>query len=129
MTEPVFRALAPLVTVWPSKGSDLNVLTATLPLMRTLAAGDSLEPLSQADGELMIQGREQGDWDSIEALLSLPVFTEQDTADVEALITQHSDWFLLAAQVNIADRELRLYSVLERKQRSISTYYRSLGAL
>ena len=129
MTEPVFEALAPLVTVWPGNGSDLNVLTATLPLMRTLAAGDSLEPLSQADGELMIQGREQGDWDSIEALLSLPVFTGQDTADVEALITQHSDWFLLAAQVNIADRELRLYSVLERKQRSISTYYRSLGAL
>ena len=129
MTEPVFRALAPLVTVWPAAGSNLNVLTATLPLMRTLVAGDSLEPLSQSDGELLLQGRGQGDWDSIEALLSLSIFTGQDTTGVESLITLHSDWFLLGAQVNIADRELRLYSVLERRQRKISTQYRSLGAL
>ena len=129
MTDAVFLALAPLVTVWPAVGSDLNVLTATLSVMRTLTAGDGLEPLSQADGELLIQGREQGDWESIESLLSLPIFAGQDTADVESLITQHSDWFLLTAQVNIADREMRLYSVLERSQRSISTRFRSLGTL
>lgn len=129
MTEPVFRALAPLVTVWPAAGSNLNVLTATLPLLRTLAAGDGLEPLSQSDGELLLAGREQGDWSSIESLLSLSIYTGQDATDVESLISQHSAWFLLAAQVNIADREVRLYSVLERRQRNISTQYRSLGAL
>ena len=129
MTEIIFRALEPLVTVWPNAGSELNVLTAPLPLLRTLAAGDNLEPMSRLDGEDLLAGREQGDWDDIETLLAQSFFTGRDMTAIEPLLTQRSDWFLLDAQVEIADREQHLYSVLKRKQRKIDVLYRSFGAL
>ena len=129
MTEEVFRALAPLVTVWPSAGTELNVLTASLPMLRSLVLGDSLEPLSLIDGEFLWEAREEGRWDTIETLFAQPIFAGQDISSIEPLLTQRSDWFLLDAQVEIADREQHLYSVLERQQRKITARYRSLGAL
>jgi hypothetical protein len=48
---------------------------------------------------------------------------------VQSLLGEASTCFLLEAQVEVADRNMRLYSVLERKQRSVTALVRAAGSL
>ena len=45
MTESVYRALAPLVTVWPETSGRLNILTCPLPVLRSVNGDDQLFPM------------------------------------------------------------------------------------
>ena len=44
MTEPVYLALAPLVTAWPDGGGRLNILTCPLSVLRSVNGDDQLSP-------------------------------------------------------------------------------------
>jgi type II secretory pathway component PulK len=48
---------------------------------------------------------------------------------VKSLLGQHSSYFLLQAEVEVADRKMRLYSVLKRSARQVSTIVRASGSL
>ena len=56
-------------------------------------------------------------------------FADGDEGDLRAALSERSDWFLLSAAVEIADREMRLYSVLQREGETITPRYRSRGEL
>ena len=129
ITPELYAVLAPLVTVWPAKGGKLNIHTALPQVLATLTPDDQLEPLSPGEVERLLEMRTDGDLTDLDMLLSDSIFTGGNTDQLRTYLTEQSDWFLLSASVEIADRELRLYSVLERNGRSIQSRYRSQGEL
>ena len=129
MTAEIYRALAPLVTVWPVSGGKLNILTAPVPVLRSLNIDERLEPLDVGTAEEWALRRADGDLDGVETLLADAVFTQGSTEKLSAYLAESSDWFLLRANVEIAERELRLYSVLQREAGSVVSRFRSQGEL
>ncbi len=129
MTPELYQALAPFVTVWPQEGGKLNLLTAPLPVIRSLNIDGLLEPLSAMDAQRLIELRATGDIQSVEDFLADFAFAGGETSQLGDSLMTNSEWFLLNASVEIADRELRLYSVMHRDGRSIKSRYRSQGEL
>jgi general secretion pathway protein K len=129
MTDPLYRALAPHVSVWPVEGAEINWRTATLPVLRAMNADDDLEPMPQLEAERLAEQRAQGALTDTDALLTDPFFAGRDTAQLAGMLTERTNWFLLISEVEIADRMRRLYSVLERNGRSITVLYRTDGEL
>lgn len=128
ITREIYTALAPLVTVWPAEGAKLNVLTAPAKVLRSLNGDGQLEPLSEEVGLQLVEAREQGQIADVESFLATAAFSG-DTTGLNGLLAESTDWFLLSAIVEIADRELQLYSVLQRDGDSIVGRYRSRGEL
>jgi general secretion pathway protein K len=90
---------------------------------------DSLEPLSQQQVAQIIELRTNGMLVDVDSFLESPLFSEDSTADLRAMVDVKSSWFLLDSRVDIADRERRLYSVLHRQGRAISIVHRTEGEL
>lgn len=130
MTPELYRALAPLVTVWPRTPAPLNIHTAALPLLRAVNGDDELLPLGELEGESLFQRqRSEGGFASLEAMLEDPVFSDKNMQGVSSLLGESSSWFLLSAEVEVADRNMRLYSVLHRDGRSVRAVARASGSL
>lgn len=129
ITPEIYQALAPLVTVWPISGGKLNIHTALPAVLRSLNVDERLEPLPLGDAQRLLEMRNEGELTDIDTLLGDVVFSDGATDGLREHLTERSDWFLLSATVEIADRELRLYSVLERQGRTIQSRYRSQGEL
>jgi general secretion pathway protein K len=129
VTPEIYRALAPFLTVWPKEGGVLNVLTASATVLRSLPLNDLLEPMSKEEGLRLVEARAAGVIFSVETLLEDALFSGAEVGDFSALLGERSDWFLLSASVEIAERELQLYSVLERNRGSVFVRYRSQGEL
>ena len=131
VTPEIYGALRDLVTVWPQTPGLINIHTAPEPVLRSINADDDLTPLSGADGQALLQQREESGFVDIEDFLSHPVFAErrEKMEKVQPLLGEVSSCFLLEAQVEVADRNMRLYSVLERKQRSVTALVRAAGSL
>jgi general secretion pathway protein K len=129
VTPALYLALEPLVTVWPQAATGINLHTAPLPLLRAINADDSLQPLSLADGETLLQQRQDPGFLDRDDFFSQPVFAEADLEGAAALFGESSSYFLLTARVEIADREQRLYSVLRRESRQVDVLLRMRAAL
>ena len=127
----LFQALEPFVTVWPEQPGPLNVHTAPAALLRSLAEDDSLQPLSAADGEALVAYREENGFADLDDLLAHPVFAgrAEGMTQTLTLLGETSDYFQLSARVEVADRNTRLYSVLERKNRQVNVLQRTTGSL
>lgn len=125
ITEEIYRAIRPVVTVWPQTGSLINIHTAPLPVLRTLNPDNSLEPLSRSDGESLLSFRSEFGFESLEAFLQAPVFANAPVAGIAVMLGESSSFFLLRSRVEIADRDQRLYSVLQRRERDVSVLQRS----
>ena len=85
--------------------------------------------MSEEEGMRLVAARTEGIIFSVETLLEDVLFSEAQSDAFSALIGERSDWFLLSASVEIAERELRLYSVLQRERTSVFARYRSQGEL
>ncbi|GHD26252.1 type II secretion system minor pseudopilin GspK [Parahalioglobus pacificus] len=129
MTEPLYQALAPLVTVWPQQPRTLNIHTAPPTLLRTINANDDLTPLTVTEGQALVLKRQEQGFVDVEDLLSDPVFADRALDDVGNLLGTSSGYFLLSAQVEIAGRQARLYSVLQRRSRQVTSLVRASGSL
>ncbi len=131
MTKDIYLALKNLVTVWPQNPGTLNIHTAPPQVLRSINADDNLSPLSESDAEALLVVREESGFADIDAFLQHPVFDERrdNMEKTRALLGQSSACFLLQAEVEVADRNMRLYSVLERRQRSITALARASGSL
>jgi len=103
-------------------------LTASATVLRCLNGDGQLEPLSQEAGQQLVEAREQGQIVDVESFLATAAFSV-DTEGLNGLLSESTDWFLLSATVEIAERELQLYSVLQRDGDSIVGRYRSRGEL
>ena len=130
MTRGVYQALRPWVTVWPETGAKINVLTAPLPVLRSLNADDRWEPLPLIDAERLVAMRAEGEVTSVDDLFSDPLFEVQSLTELKTLLGVRSDWFLLDASVELLERERHIFSVLHRRAgRTVSAVFRSEGEL
>ena len=129
MTEPVYRALAPLVTVWPETSGRLNILTCPLPVLRTVNGDDQLSPLNEMEAQRLYELRREGEIGTVADLLADPAFDGQSIGQLEPLLDIRSDWFLLDATVELVERERHLFSVLHRVPDRTVAVFRSEGEL
>ena len=125
MTPAIYRALSPWVTALPGT-AQLNVFTAPPMVLRTLNADNDLSPLSMDDA---ITLRESG-FEDINGLLNHPVFSDRKDrmAEIKPTLGRNSNYFLLTARVEVAGKQMRLYSVLERRNRTVSAVARARGS-
>lgn len=129
VTPELYRLIAPFLTVWPQDGSKINVLTAAPEILAALNEDDSLEPLSPQQVANLIELRNDGTLNNLDAFLDAPTFDGLVIDELRDLIDVKSDWFLLDARVEIADRERRLYSVLHRQGSAVTVAHRTEGEL
>ena len=129
MTEPVYRALALLVTVWPEARGRLNILTCPLPVLRSLNGDDQLFPLDEIEAQRLDEWRREGEIGTVADLLADPAFEGQSMGQLEPLLDIRSDWFLLDATVELVERERHLFSVLHRVPDRTVAVFRSEGEL
>ena len=129
MTPEIYEALAPLVTVWPERNTRLNILTAPLPVLRTLNADDQWAPLAVLDAERLVESRREGGIAQVEDLLADPILAGRPSAQLESLLDIRSDWFLLDASVELLDRQRHLFTVLHRETDKAVAVFRSEGEL
>lgn len=129
VTPAMYRALRPLVTVWPENALRINIHTAPREVLRALNVDDNLQPLSAAEGEELCRQRRETGFESVEEFLQLPQFAGDLNTGVSGLVGETSSYFLLLSRVEIADREQQLYSVLRRQQRQVDVLLRSNASL
>ena len=129
MTEPVYLALAPLVTVWPEASARLNILTCPLPVLRSVNGDDQLSPLAEMEAQRLDELRREGGIGTVADLLADPAFEGQSMGQLEPLLDIRSDWFLLDATVELVERERHLFSVLHRVPDRTVAVFRSEGEL
>tara|TARA_R110002110_G_scaffold91264_2_gene237544 strand:- start:165965 stop:167005 length:1041 start_codon:yes stop_codon:yes gene_type:complete len=126
VTPGIYQALRPLVTAWPQDPAPLNIHTAPVQVLRSINSDGNLSPLSEADGLLLAEQRESTGFTDMDDFLGNAVFAGQQQLDkVRSLLGEDSSYFLLRAEVEVADRNRRLYSVLERRARRITAIVRS----
>lgn len=125
----LYERLAPLLTVWPRTPASMNIHTMPVPLLAALGSDGSLEPLAPQDARALGRQRAESGFADKQALLEDPLFQGAGMDRVATLLGEASDWFLLSARVEIADREQRLYSVMHRENRRVRSVLRASGSL
>jgi len=129
VTPELYERLRPLVAVWPQAAAPMNIHTMPVTLLQALGSDDGLQPLAPGTAQGLAQVRADIGFSSVEDLLALPALAVADSAGLLGLLGESSSWFLLSARVEIAGREQRLYSILQRDNRQISTVVRASGSL
>lgn len=133
VTSQLYLALEPWVSVWPQVPAPLNIHTAPAMVLRTINVDDDFSPLSEADGEaLETQQRPPGPgFADMEDFLQSPVFAskQEQMEGIKPLLGESSSYFLLSAEVEVADRRMRLYSVLQRSGRQVGALARGSGII
>ncbi len=127
----LYRALEPLLTCWPPRGvpGKLNVNTASVSLLRTLNGAGDYQPLSVAEGEMLLDLRGESGFATLEDLIGSPLLAERKLSEeLQRSLGLDSDYFLFSGEVELAGRLTRLYSVLHR-DRQVRTLVRASGSL
>ncbi|MEM8563127.1 MAG: type II secretion system minor pseudopilin GspK [Pseudomonadota bacterium] len=131
MSPEIYLALEPFVTVWPQTPAPMNIHTAPATLLRSINEDKDLNPLSESEGvALMEQQRPPGPGfaDMDDFLNSAVLAGKQEQMEAtKNLLGESSDYFLLSAEVEVADRRMRLYSVLQRTGPQIKAIARGPG--
>lgn len=129
ITPEIYAALRPLVSVWPAVPARLNIHTAPLGVLQALNVDGSLEPLSRADAQALLDYRRETGFADIDEFLRQAPFAAAPTSAIAALLGESSNYFLLDSRVEIAQRQQRLYSVLRRRQRQVDVLQRINASL
>tara|TARA_R110000823_G_scaffold91174_7_gene201175 strand:+ start:1356 stop:2378 length:1023 start_codon:yes stop_codon:yes gene_type:complete len=130
VTPEVYQALAPWVTVWPADPAPLNIHTAPATVLRSINAKENLSPLSEDEAIALVEYRRETGFVDKRDFLENPVFQGKgDMEEVAGLLGERSAYFLLRAEAEVADRNMRLYSVLERRNRAVTALARASGSL
>ena len=128
MTPELFLAVEPYVTVWSSGA--INIQTAPARVLRTINARGNLEPLSEGEGDALLELRADTGFESVEAFLQTPMLAGLEIApELRQRLVQNSDYFLYRGQVEVADRTSTMYSVLRREAGQVKTLVRASGSL
>ncbi len=125
ITPLIYEALRPWVAALPDRATTLNILTAPPMLLRTINADNNLQPLSEVDGVTLEQARFNEDFVDVETFIAQPVFVAGTLAEIQPKLGISSSYFLMSGEAKVADRKLRLYSVLERRNRVVTTIIRT----
>ena len=109
----------------------INIHTAPVAVLRSINAGKDLSPLSEAEGESLAQYRLETGFKDKADFLANPVFEgrRDKMTEVMKLLGEDTKYFLLQAEVEVAGRNMRLYSVLDRSNRKLTALARATGSL
>lgn len=131
MTPEIYQALLPWVTVWPQEPATINIHTAPVMVLRSIGADNDRRPLSAAEGQTLADYRDDIGFADINDFFANPVFEgrRDNMTGIRALLGQNTEYFLLDATAEVADRNMRLYSVLHRYNRQIEVLVRASGSL
>lgn len=129
VTPELYAALAPLVTVWPADPQPLNINTAPAILLRSINDDELFTPLSEDEAESLVAFREPAGFADKTEFLEQPVFQGKNMNEIAALLDDQSSYFLLIAETEVAGRNTRLYSVLQRQNRRVTALARATGSL
>lgn len=141
MTPEVYRALAPLITVWPADastggGNTINVNTAPVELLRSLSkqqsgGGQDFQPLSEVEVAPLLEAREPPkfikDINELKALLNPAGGQGQLQPDGWGV---SSDYFLLETITEFQGHRYSMRSILHRSsqnKKKIDVIARSFG--
>jgi general secretion pathway protein K len=122
VTPALYKGLLPHVSALEA-GIGINVNTMTLNLARSLNEKGNLQPLSEADGQAII--------DELEAnpAESLSDFANKPPVSVHSVETDHLDtktsWFVLEATVTVGDHVRRSRSLINRSSNASKVVRRS----
>lgn len=127
----LYAALKSMVTVWPSQPEPLNIHTANATVLRSIGVDEGLLPLTKSDADALVEYREENGFVDLQNFLGQPAFIDAagQMACMQNLLGQNSSYFLLRARVEVAGKNMRLYSVLQREDRRINTLLRVSGSL
>lgn len=131
ITPEIYAAIRDSVTVWPSDPAPLNIHTATPLLLRSLNVDGNLRPLPPSEVESLLATRESAGFADVDDFLAQPAFAGKDKQlqGLKSLLGESSSYFLLQAEAKVADRQMRLYSVLKRENRDVTALVRAAGSL
>jgi general secretion pathway protein K len=122
----VLATLAPYVAALPPD-AELNINTAPAEVLMTIAPF-----LSEADAETFVTQRSEEPYESVDGLLSQPVFQVQEEEEAVPLLnnrlTVSSDWFSLFTEVTLSGRTLTRISHILRDADSTRIVLRSQAA-
>ncbi len=129
VTPEIYQAVEPFLTVWSDH--TLNINTAPVEILRTFNSPGDLSPLSESEGDILLQLRgEKGGYEDVAAFTTSDVFADKEmAADIAARLGLTSDYFLFTGDVDIAGRITRLYSVLHRDEQAVVALVRASGSL
>lgn len=127
MTPEIFYALAPFVTVWPSQPAPLNIHTAPLEVLRSLNEDEVLVPLDPSEAESLVTDRGEGGFENLQVFREHAVMKSR-IGKMSTALGESSQWFLLRTDLEVADRYMRLYSVVWRADRDVAVMTRASGS-
>jgi general secretion pathway protein K len=119
MTAEVYRALAPLISVWPGAtgatgGGDalkFNINTAAPGLLACLGVAKSFDPLGESDVKTLLKYRE--DKQAIESTAELDAVFPGKNID-QSQLRVNSEYFLLNSETEFQGHRYGLHSLLHR---------------
>lgn len=124
VTPEIYIQLEPFICALPQR-TLLNVNTASAQLLATVADGMSL-----ADGETLIELRDEESFASVDQFLQQEIFKERAADIQKEAFSVTTDYFLVDAQTQYGERgKLRLFSLLQRKSGKVATVMRAEGVL
>jgi type II secretory pathway component PulK len=106
-------------------------------VLRSINADQDLSPLTEAEAAALVDARgdtrepRESNFKTKEEFIGNAIFVgkNKNMAGITKLLGETSNYFLLDAEVEVAGRNMRLYSVLDRSGRKISALYRASGSL
>jgi general secretion pathway protein K len=132
MTPEIYRALAPLVTVWPNKttGGDMkiNVNTALPQVLACLGDDKEVQPLTENDVEQLVQERtKQKFFESVDAFRTSSVLQGKNIFIGDLAV--RSNYFVLTVQTEMQGHRYSLHSLLYRDsdRRTVRVIARTFG--
>lgn len=117
MTREIYRALAPLVTVWPNEGSKLNVLnlnTASVQVLRSLGEIKSTEPLNESEADFLLQARTDQKYFTDPSIVTTGILQGKQI-DPTNLQILSSDYFMLHTTTEFQGHRYSMQSLLHRR--------------
>ncbi len=129
VTPEIYAAIEPLLTVWTAD-LKININTAPAQVLRSINSTGDYRPLSAQEGESLLELRGEEGFENAQAMLDSPVFEDRQLSqELVASLGESGQYFLFSAEVDVADRISRLYSVVQRQQQQIRTLVRASGSL
>jgi general secretion pathway protein K len=131
MTPDIYRALAPLVTVWPINGSPLNINTAPPQVLRSLGGPQDMQPLGDSEVNYLLQGRESPKYFIGTSVVENGVLADRKIEQGGVGLAVASDYFLLNTTTEFQGHRYSLHSILHRvadsKPRRVEVISRTFG--
>jgi general secretion pathway protein K len=119
MTPEIYRALAPLITVWPQKisgeqGAAINLNTAPAQVLRSLGNAKETQPLSDSEVDYLLQDRSEHKYFADTAIVKTGILKDKQIDETSVAVTS-SNYFMLRTTTEFQGHRYSMQSLLHRR--------------